>query len=48
MPCCPTKPVQAAQPTFGPYLAGGFPLLVDLLILGASLQYVAGAKIGRR
>jgi hypothetical protein len=38
---------KAAQPTFGPYLAGGFPLLVDLLILGASLQYVAGAKIGR-
>jgi hypothetical protein len=38
---------QAAVPTFGDYLAGGFPLLVDLLILGASLQYVAGAKIGR-
>jgi hypothetical protein len=38
---------QAAVPTFGEYLAGGFPLLVDLLILGASLQYVAGAKIGR-
>ena len=38
---------KAAQPTFGPYLAGGFPLLVDLLILGASLQYVAGAKVGR-
>jgi len=38
---------EAANPTFGPYLAGGFPALVDLLILGASLQYVAGAKIGR-
>jgi hypothetical protein len=38
---------KAAEPTFGPYLAAGFPLLVDLLILGASLQYVAGAKIGR-
>jgi hypothetical protein len=38
---------QAAVPTFGDYLAAGFPLLVDLLILGASLQYVAGAKIGR-
>jgi hypothetical protein len=37
----------AAVPTFGEYLAAGFPLLVDLLILGASLQYVAGAKIGR-
>jgi len=38
---------EAATPTFGPVLAAGFPLLVDLLILGASLQYVAGAKIGR-
>ena len=38
---------QAAVPTFGDYLATGFPLLVDLLILGASLQYVAGAKVGR-
>ncbi|GAB3258311.1 DUF2637 domain-containing protein [Kineosporia babensis] len=38
---------KAAEPTFGPYLAAGFPLLVDLLILGASLQYVAGAKVGR-
>jgi len=38
---------QAAVPTFGDYLAAGFPLLVDLLILGASLQYVAGAKVGR-
>jgi hypothetical protein len=38
---------EAARPTFGIYLAAGFPLLVDLLILGASLQYVAGAKIGR-
>jgi DNA-binding SARP family transcriptional activator len=38
---------QAAVPTFGPCLAAGFPLLVDLLILGSSLQYVAGAKVGR-
>ncbi|MBT0771360.1 DUF2637 domain-containing protein [Kineosporia sp. J2-2] len=38
---------KAALPTFGPQLAAGFPLLVDLLILGASLQYVAGAKVGR-
>jgi len=38
---------EAAIPTFGEYLAAGFPLLVDLLILGASLQYVAGAKVGR-
>ena len=37
----------AATPTFGRWLAAGFPLLVDALILGASLQYVAGAKIGR-
>ena len=38
---------KAATPTFGEHLAAGFPLLVDLLILGASLQYVAGAKVGR-
>jgi hypothetical protein len=38
---------EAALPTFGPHLSAGFPLLVDLLILGASLQYVAGAKVGR-
>ena len=37
----------AAVPVFGGRLALGFPLLVDFLILGASLQYVAGAKIGR-
>ena len=37
----------AAEVTIGPYLAAGFPLLVDLLILGASLQYVSGAKVGR-
>jgi hypothetical protein len=37
----------AAVPTFGENFAVGFPLLVDLLILGASLQYVAGAKVGR-
>lgn len=37
----------AAVPVFGPQLALGFPLLVDFLILGASLQYVAGAKVGR-
>jgi hypothetical protein len=36
----------AAVPTFGPY-AAGFPLLVDLLILGASIQYIAGTKVGR-
>jgi hypothetical protein len=38
---------RAAEPVFGPRLALGFPLLVDFLILGTSLQYVAGAKIGR-
>lgn len=37
----------AALPTFGPGYAAGFPLLVDLLILGASLQYVAGTKVRR-
>jgi Protein of unknown function (DUF2637) len=37
----------AATPVFGRQLALGFPLLVDFLILGASLQYVAGAKVGR-
>jgi hypothetical protein len=36
----------AAVPTFGEYFAAGVPLLVDLLILGASLLYVAGAKVG--
>jgi len=37
----------AAVPTFGRYLAAGFPLLVDALCLGASLAYAAGAKLGR-
>jgi hypothetical protein len=37
----------AALPTFGPVLAAGVPFLVDFLILGASLMYVAGAKVGR-
>jgi hypothetical protein len=36
----------AATPVFGPNMALGFPLLVDLLILGASLFYVSGAKVG--
>lgn len=39
---------RAAVPIFGPRLALGFPLLVDLLILGASLRFVAGAKVGLR
>ena len=38
---------QAALPTYGPVLAAGFPFLVDFLILGASLQYIAGARVGR-
>lgn len=38
---------RAAVPVFGDRLAYGFPLLVDALILGASLEYVAGAKVGR-
>jgi hypothetical protein len=37
----------AAVHAFGPVLAAGFPLLVDALVLGASLKYVAGAKVGR-
>ena len=37
---------RAAEPFFG-VLAYGFPVLVDFLILGASLQYVAGIRIGR-
>jgi hypothetical protein len=37
----------AAVPIFGVNLAVGAPAVVDLLVLGASLQYVAGAKIGR-
>jgi hypothetical protein len=38
---------EAARATFGDRMAAGFPLLVDALILGASLAYVAGAKVGR-
>lgn len=38
---------EAALPSYGPVLAAGFPFLVDFLILGASLQYIAGAKVGR-
>lgn len=37
----------AAIPVFGRGLAVGFPLLVDLLILGTSAQYIVGAKAGR-
>jgi hypothetical protein len=37
----------AASSIFGERYATGFPLLVDLLILGASQQYVAGAKVGQ-
>ena len=36
-----------AEPTFGPYLAGGFPLLVDAMIAAASLAYLDGARRGR-
>src|SRR5919199_194704 len=36
-----------ARPTFGPVLAAGVPLLVDALVLGASLAYVTGARVGR-
>ncbi len=38
---------EAARPTYGPVLAAGFPFLVDFLILGVSLQYIAGARVGR-
>ena len=38
---------EAARPTYGPVLAAGFPFLVDFLVLGASLQYIAGARVGR-
>ena len=38
---------KAAVPTFDDPLAYGFPLLVDALILGASLQFIAGARAGR-
>jgi peptidoglycan/LPS O-acetylase OafA/YrhL len=38
---------EAAAPSYGPVLSAGFPFLVDFLILGASLQYIAGAKVGR-
>ena len=37
---------EAAAPIFGP-LAFGFPLLVDMLILGATLAFLAGATVGR-
>jgi hypothetical protein len=37
----------AAQVTFGRRLALGFPLLVDMLILGSSLAFLAGASVGR-
>lgn len=37
----------AAAPIYGPVLAAAFPLLVDFLILGTLLMYVAGAKVGR-
>jgi hypothetical protein len=37
----------AASTTFGTGLALGFPALMDLLILGASLAYMAGAAAGR-
>jgi hypothetical protein len=36
-----------ALPVFGPILAAGFPLLTDVLILGALLMYIAGASVGR-
>lgn len=36
-----------ASEVFGPKLGIGFPVLVDLLIVGASLAYIVGAKIGR-
>ena len=38
--------LEAALPSYGPVLAAGFPFLVDFLILGASLQYIAGARVG--
>ncbi len=38
---------EAALPSYGPVLAAGFPFLVDFLILGVSLQYIAGARVGR-
>lgn len=38
---------RAAVPTFGPWLAAGFPLTVDALCAGAALAYAAGAKLGR-
>ena len=38
---------EAALETFGPVLSAGVPILVDFLILGASLMYIAGAKVGR-
>lgn len=41
-----TSLYQAASQTFGPILAAGFPLLVDALILGASLAYIASCRAG--
>ena len=38
---------QAAVPIFGRHLAYGFPVLVDMLILGSTLAYLAGATTGR-
>jgi hypothetical protein len=38
---------EAALPSYGPVLAAGFPFLVDFLIFGVSLQYIAGARVGR-
>ena len=37
---------EAAAPVFGSF-AAGFPLLVDMLILGSTLAYLAGASLGR-
>jgi hypothetical protein len=36
-----------ALPVFGPALAPALPLMVDGLVLGASLQFVATVKAGR-
>ena len=37
---------EAAAPVFGSF-AAGFPLLVDMLILGSTLAYLGGASLGR-
>jgi len=37
---------RAAVPTFGPYLATGFPFLTDALILGATLRFIVGSRNG--